>query len=435
MAQDITVSHCSIYDVPRAGINIGDGCWGGHVVEFCDVFDTVKESGDHGSFNSWGRDRYWYPDRGRMDKVVAAHPDWFKLDVVKPITLRNSRWVCRHGWDIDLDDGSSNYIIVNNLCLGGGIKNREGAFRDVENNVIPNNSFHPHVWFPRQPGCVSPATSSVRATIPPAISPPGGAKSWMTTCSPRPVISAMPRAAAMTRTARPATRCLSIRAIGDYRVKDGSPALQLGFKNFPMDQFGVVSPRLRAQAKNGLDFADSKPESAAGPKRDATVHLWLGAKIKNVTELGEQSVAALPGIEGVMVQAVPAGSAAASAGLRPLDVIWTLSGKPVPDYAALMQRVGTVSAAAGPVSVQIYRGQKLVTITVPAGGFHTPGEHSSQNQRRGPGGLGSGSVPHEPDRPGPARLSFHNGGESLQSLRRRECRCSAKWNHQKRFRQ
>src|SRR5207244_3132474 len=29
MAEEITVSHCSIYDVPRAGINVGDGCWGG----------------------------------------------------------------------------------------------------------------------------------------------------------------------------------------------------------------------------------------------------------------------------------------------------------------------------------------------------------------------------------------------------------------------
>ena len=54
LAQNITVRHCSIYDMPRAGINIGDGCWGGHVIEFCDVFDTVKETGDHGSFNSWG---------------------------------------------------------------------------------------------------------------------------------------------------------------------------------------------------------------------------------------------------------------------------------------------------------------------------------------------------------------------------------------------
>ena len=39
----ITVRQCSIYDTSRAGINIGDGCWGGHVIEFCDIFDTVKD--------------------------------------------------------------------------------------------------------------------------------------------------------------------------------------------------------------------------------------------------------------------------------------------------------------------------------------------------------------------------------------------------------
>ena len=32
MAMDITVRHNSIYDVPRAGINIGDGTWGGHIL-------------------------------------------------------------------------------------------------------------------------------------------------------------------------------------------------------------------------------------------------------------------------------------------------------------------------------------------------------------------------------------------------------------------
>lgn len=59
MAMDITVRHCTIYDAPRAGINISEGTWGGHVIEHCDVFDTVLETGDHGAFNSWGRDRYW----------------------------------------------------------------------------------------------------------------------------------------------------------------------------------------------------------------------------------------------------------------------------------------------------------------------------------------------------------------------------------------
>ena len=72
LAQGITIRHCSIYDMPRAGINIGDGCWGGHVIEFCDIFDTVKETGDHGSFNSWGRDRYWRPNICRSQRLGEA---------------------------------------------------------------------------------------------------------------------------------------------------------------------------------------------------------------------------------------------------------------------------------------------------------------------------------------------------------------------------
>ena len=86
MAQGITVRHCSIYDVPRAGINIGDGCWGGHVIEFCDIFDTVNETGDHGSFNAWGRDRYWGIKGFDLndDALWAANSEVPLLDATSP---------------------------------------------------------------------------------------------------------------------------------------------------------------------------------------------------------------------------------------------------------------------------------------------------------------------------------------------------------------
>ena len=147
LAQNITVRHCSIYDLPRAGINIGDGCWGRHVIEWCDIFDTVKETGDHGSFNSWGRDRVWRPNIGEVNAWVEQAPELPLLDVVKPIVLANNRWRCDHGWDIDLDDGSSNHVITNNLCLRGGIKNREGFRRVVENNIMVDGGYDPHVWY------------------------------------------------------------------------------------------------------------------------------------------------------------------------------------------------------------------------------------------------------------------------------------------------
>ena len=80
----------------------------------------VKETGDHGSFNSWGRDRFWHPDYKVMEEMTANHPELILLDAVKTTTIRYNRFRCDRGWDIDLDDGSSNYHIYDNLCLNGG---------------------------------------------------------------------------------------------------------------------------------------------------------------------------------------------------------------------------------------------------------------------------------------------------------------------------
>ena len=143
MSMGITIRHCSIYEASRAGINISEGTFGGHLIEFCDVFDTVRETGDHGSFNSWGRDRFWRLEDAPADEL----PQLALLDAAKPTVLRNNRWRCDHGWDVDLDDGSTNYEIYNNLFLHGGLKLREGFHRRVWNNIAVGNSLHPHVWY------------------------------------------------------------------------------------------------------------------------------------------------------------------------------------------------------------------------------------------------------------------------------------------------
>ena len=147
MSHKIRVNHCSIYDVPRAGININEGTFGGHIIENCDIFNTVLETGDHGSFNSWGRDRYWTPDIRESIPEVAKEPRMPFWDMPDPNILRNNRWRCDHGWDIDLDDGSTQYRIYNNLLLNGGLKMREGYDRIATNNIIINNGLHPHVWY------------------------------------------------------------------------------------------------------------------------------------------------------------------------------------------------------------------------------------------------------------------------------------------------
>ena len=258
MSQGITVRHCSIYDVPRAGINIGDGCWGGHVIEFCDVFDTVKETGDHGSFNSWGRDRYWGLSGLDLndDNTWEKEKNLVRLDAVKTVILRNNRWRCDHGWDIDLDDGSTDYHLYNNLCLNGGIKNREGFFRVVENNIIVSSGFHPHVWFKHSEDVVRRNILWTDRYLPAGGMPPTPWGSQMDyNLVHRDGMTEPKPAAKLAEQSKRDAHSLEADAMfvdpanGDFRVKEGSPALKLGFVNFPMDRFGVQKPQLKAIAR------------------------------------------------------------------------------------------------------------------------------------------------------------------------------------------
>ena len=146
VASRISVLRCFIRKTPRAAINIGDGCFGGHLIEGCDVAETVLETGDHGAFNSWGRDRYWQAGIGNFEREVAKNPALPFLDAVEPTVIRGNRWRCDHGWDVDLDDGSSNYIIEDNEFLHGGLKLREGYRRVVRRNRAANNTLHRHCW-------------------------------------------------------------------------------------------------------------------------------------------------------------------------------------------------------------------------------------------------------------------------------------------------
>lgn len=333
MSQRITVRHCSLYDVPRAGVNIGDGCWGGHIIEHCDIFNTVLETGDHGSFNSWGRDRYWGLTGVDLNTVtLGPNKDLPLLDAVLPNILQNNRWRCDHGWDIDLDDGSSHYIIRNNLCLNGGIKLREGFYRVCENNIMVNNSFHPHVWYTHSQdvfrhNIVFTDYRPIQVKTP-----------WGKECdrnlwhipdqsAPKPAAELQNHSARDSHSLKAGAHFVD-PIHGDYRVRDGSPALALGFVNFPMDRFGVQSSRLKALAKTPV-LPGIVSQTEAKPTRDGTPVLWLGATVKNIVGLGEVSAYGLPGENGVLLLAVPATSVLGKAGLKTGDVLTTIDGKPI----------------------------------------------------------------------------------------------------------
>ncbi|MBK8504587.1 MAG: PDZ domain-containing protein [Saprospiraceae bacterium] len=354
MSQFITVSHNSIYNVPRAGINIGDGTWGGHVIENNDVFNTVLETGDHGSFNSWGRDRYWYPNYDTLSKIVKAYPELILLDAVETTVIRNNRFRCDHGWDIDLDDGSSNYHIYNNLCLNGGLKLREGFYRKVENNIMINNSFHPHVWFENS-GDLFIRNIITRPYAPIRLQGWGQEIDY----NLFPDIGSLEKAHEFGTDAHSSfgDPKFNNEIHGDFKVSQNSPAIDLGFKNFSMDSFGVVSQNLKKiAAKIPLpDFQPLDPDSPGDLTAD-----WQGITIKNMTTLGEQSASGAREISGVMVLLVNSWSKFNGL-IKPGDVILKYNGIDVKNLEDLEASFGMTGIDQSG-EVLVFRGQKELLI-------------------------------------------------------------------------
>ena len=353
MSRGITVRHCTIYDVGRAGINISEGTFGGHLIEFCDVFDTVRETGDHGSFNSWGRDRFWHLENAPAEQL----PDLAQLDTEKTV-IRNSRWRCDQGWDVDLDDGSSCYEIYNNLFLRGGLKLREGFHRHVYNNIAVNNSLHPHVWYENSMDVI---TGNI----------------WMTKYQPIRLNGwgkEIDRNLFLTEEDRDAYQAqgCDVHSIvgdpmfvdptaGDYSVKDNSPALSVGFKNFPMDQFGVQAPKLKAMARTPVlptpEFAEKEAEGTEVP-----VEQWLGATVAPLKgeEFSAFGVRRKDG--GIHLIKVPSDSQAAKAGLQAGDLIQRVNGKAVKTVTDLREKAQTQGGKS--LKIRFVREQKRQSLII-----------------------------------------------------------------------
>jgi hypothetical protein len=358
LAMDLHISHNIVYNVPRSGINIGDGAWGGHIIEYNDVFNTVMETGDHGAFNSWGRDRFWHPDRKTMDGIVEKHPEWIKLDAVKTTIIRNNRFHCDHGWDIDLDDGSSNYEIYNNLCLSGGIKLREGFYRTVYNNITLNNGFHPHVWFKESHDVF---TRNIVMTAHQQIS----VNQWGDKVDENYFTAEEDLFRSQKFGVEASGEFGQPEFIdpekGNFQVEDHSPAVsKIGFENFRMDNFGVISTNLKRQSARPT-FPDLLMESEAGSEE---LFSWHGYQVKNLATLGEQSAAGLNEITVVLVKDVSLEAGEKGAGsLRAGDVILACFDDPVNDFLSL-RKAEKGNNWKGRVELKVWRNQQEITIVL-----------------------------------------------------------------------
>ncbi|MBL8819506.1 MAG: PDZ domain-containing protein [Planctomyces sp.] len=366
MSAYITIRHCSIYEVPRAGINISEGTFGGHLIEFCDVFDTVLETGDHGSFNSWGRDRFWE----LMDAPEDELPQLAKLDMLAENTIRNSRWRCDHGWDIDLDDGSSNYRVYNNLLLAGGLKFREGFNRVAENNIMVNNSFHPHVWY-RNSGDIVRHNIVFTDYRPIRVPVPWGHEVDRNLLhqageTQSRIADTLAKDSGRDEQSLVADALFVNPEIGDFRVKEKSPALALGFSNFPMDQFGVRSPELKKIARTPEipSLQSSSPDASVGGELKIRMeHIWEGATVRDLEGEEFSSFGVSKDSGGVHFANVPENSEAAQAGVKENDVLQKVNDQSVKSVAEFFNARNHL--AGQQMRVTIVRAQQELVIEVP----------------------------------------------------------------------
>jgi hypothetical protein len=255
-----TLRHNTIHDCPRAGICFCSGCWGGHVVEYNWVYNDVLETGDHGPFNAWGRDRN---ERWSTDTTATT------LDAWKTTIVRNNRFESKQGnFGIDLDDQASNYLQYYNLLLGGGMKLQWNRYNTYLNNVLVNGAdvqmhgvwhgsqdyvahniftasqtyyigFFNHVPATSQADSVHLNTRMIDSNCVQNtnVNTESGGVTWAQwTQRSLDVHSATgdPQFTDVNKT------WPNYTPKGDYTVKSSSPALTVGFKNFPMDSFGVM---------------------------------------------------------------------------------------------------------------------------------------------------------------------------------------------------
>ncbi len=329
MAAFITVSHNSIYDCPRSGINISEGAWGGHVIEFNDVFNTVLETSDHGSFNSWGRDRFWMVSNGKTEHRVEADRSIIFLDFLSPTVIRNNRMRCDHGWDIDLDDGSSYYHLYNNLCLKNGIKLREGYHRKVENNICVNNAMHPHVWLKNNGDIIRGNIFGTRFF-------PIRVDYWGTEIDYNWFITEAGlnenRAFGLDENSRAGDPMFADASNGDFTVLPQSEVMALGWNNFPMDKFGVQKPALKVKAKT-----PEIPEIIMAVKSYGGTYDFYGGQIKSLETNGEVSATGMHDKVGALVVKVPIFGKVPDWGLQKGDVILKVNDTEVNDVSFFLK--------------------------------------------------------------------------------------------------
>jgi hypothetical protein len=127
ISRSISVTGNLMFNTPRAAININDGFYGNHTISYNVIFNTVRETSDHGPINTWDRQPYL------TDAVQPGVPSFWQLNTNIHHNTIFSNY--RALWPLDHDDGSSFYEASYNFLIYGGKKSYLGHSKADHNQI------------------------------------------------------------------------------------------------------------------------------------------------------------------------------------------------------------------------------------------------------------------------------------------------------------
>ncbi|MDO6736292.1 PDZ domain-containing protein [Wenyingzhuangia sp. 2_MG-2023] len=285
--------------------------------------------------------------KAMISYYIEKYPNAPLWDAYQTTTIRNNRMQCDHGWDIDLDDGSTNYEIYNNISLSGGIKTREGYHRTVTNNVILGKGYTCNVPYPKPTHDIfernilwgSPIYRSSNPTL------WGGTRNFNFVHNPDSE-NVVPAYGAQEQTQDDAESLYGNVLFsgkpqhGDFTVSNKSAALSLGFKNFEMTGFGVTSDKLKNLAMKPKILAPKDVASNVFAK--SKLKVLFGAKFKTLETEAELSATGMFDTYGVLLVSVPKNSKLAKMGFEVDDVVFELNSEKIAneqDFIKIMKKL------------------------------------------------------------------------------------------------
>jgi hypothetical protein len=133
VSANLTLRGNVMYNAARAAVNVNDGFAGGHLLTQNLLFNSVRETNDHGAINSWDREPYaWRP--------------WDPTNVTPLPMLETRNFIINNYngvWGLCHDDGSNGYTDTFNFLPWSGTKNYLGFNKTSVGNYFLYSDYSP----------------------------------------------------------------------------------------------------------------------------------------------------------------------------------------------------------------------------------------------------------------------------------------------------